>query len=232
MRQGNWKKVLAFCLGGIAIAAIILAIAASEMRCSLFRWPACPQPVAASIPLVGSEASAVGANYTQLARLLARQQWKAADRETLQKMLEVKGKTEKGYLEISELQQFPCPDLRTLDRLWSSSRQGRFGLSKQQQILRSLPQKPNEKQWEIDKHFAQRVQWDRLLDEGVIFNSKAVEGHLPSTTFAIATLPCCRCGIWKDNCWPGFLCACGDVANLEPARSLFSRLEQCRLALK
>ncbi len=72
--------------------------------------------------------------YTQLKALLKEGKWKEADQETLRLMLEVSGQTERGFLRSDDLQNFPCQDLRTIDRLWVEASNGHFGFSVQKKI--------------------------------------------------------------------------------------------------
>ena len=72
--------------------------------------------------------------YTQLTGLLKAGKWQEADRETARLMLEVSGQTERGYLMPDDLQNFPCEDLLTIDRLWVEASNGHFGFSVQKKI--------------------------------------------------------------------------------------------------
>ncbi len=78
--------------------------------------------------------SAVGYNYTRLRELLANQEWKEADEETAQAMLKVAGREEEGYFTIENIDNFPCEDLRIIDRLWVKYSNGKLGLSVQKEI--------------------------------------------------------------------------------------------------
>lgn len=72
--------------------------------------------------------------YHQLAYYLAAGMWKEADEETLKVMLEVAGREKQGYLGLDEIEQFPCEDLRIIDKLWVDYSNGRFGFSVQKKI--------------------------------------------------------------------------------------------------
>jgi hypothetical protein len=82
--------------------------------------------------------SAKGVDYRQLDRLLASGQWKEADEETKNKMLEAAGRTEERWLRSEDIDRFPCEDLRTIDQLWVKYSNGRFGFSVQKRIYESL----------------------------------------------------------------------------------------------
>ncbi|MEA5558566.1 GUN4 domain-containing protein [Nodularia spumigena] len=76
----------------------------------------------------------VPTRYAQLAYYLAAGMWKEADKETLKVMLEVAGCEKQGYLELEDIRQFPCEDLRTIDKLWVDYSNGHFGFSVQKEI--------------------------------------------------------------------------------------------------
>ena len=76
----------------------------------------------------------VPARYAELAYYLAAGMWKEADEETLKVMLEVMGREKQGYLELEDIRQFPCQDLRIIDQLWVNYSNGHFGFSVQKEI--------------------------------------------------------------------------------------------------
>ncbi|MEG4201079.1 serine/threonine-protein kinase [Microcoleus sp. Pol12A5] len=149
--------------------------------------------------------SAKGVDYRQLDRLLASEEWKEADLETVKKMLEVADRTSEGWLRDEDIDRFPCEDLRTIDQLWVKYSNQRFGFSVQKRIYQSLggTREFDSKIWEA---FLDRLGW-RVNSNGLDyrdlkFNTKAPEGHLPGRG---------RKGL-----------ACGLL-------SLFSRVETCRV---
>jgi serine/threonine protein kinase len=94
-----------------------------------------PKPVAAETTRV---VSAVGMDYINLRNLLAAKKWQEADEETQRVMLKVAGREEKGWLNIKDIEKFPCEDLRTIDQLWVEYSNGSFGFSVQKRIYRSV----------------------------------------------------------------------------------------------
>jgi len=99
--------------------------------------------------------------YYKLGYYLQQQQWREADYETYVVMLEVAGCTQKRYLDIEDIQQFPCDDLQIIDRLWVASSTGLFGFSVQKQIYFECGAKLNGKYpgAEIWETFGDRVGW-------------------------------------------------------------------------
>jgi uncharacterized caspase-like protein len=126
--------------------------------------------------------SECGVDYTKLRDLLATGQWQEADEETAKKMLEVAGRTEKGWLRVEDIDRFPCEDLRTIDQLWVKYSNGLFGFSVQKRIYQSLggTREYDEEIWEA---FGDRVCW-RVKSEWLYYKElkvteSAPEGYLP-----------------------------------------------------
>jgi len=103
-----------------------------------------------------------GANYyAKLRDLLKAQDWYAADKETYRTMCEVMDRQQEGWLRVEHIQQFPCQDLRNIDRLWVKYSNGRFGFSVQKKIYVESGAKldgeyPGQEIWE---KFGDRVGW-------------------------------------------------------------------------
>jgi len=103
-----------------------------------------------------------GANYyANLRDLLKVQDWYAADKETNRAMCQVMDRQKEGWLRVEDIQKFPCPDLRNIDRLWVKYSNGRFGFSVQKQIYvecgATLDGKyPGDEIW---RKFGDRVGW-------------------------------------------------------------------------
>jgi len=71
-----------------------------------------------------------GADYTELRDLLKAQKWEQANKETHH--LIIVGGWQSFRKE--DLLNFPCKDLKTIDRLWVNASQGRYGFSVQKEI--------------------------------------------------------------------------------------------------
>ncbi|MEM1172440.1 MAG: GUN4 domain-containing protein [Cyanobacteria bacterium P01_H01_bin.35] len=87
-----------------------------------------------NVPLV----SARGVNYEKLRDLLAAGKWEEADIETHKVMLKVAGREKIRWLDTTSIDNFPCEDLRTIDKLWVKYSNSKFGFSVQKQIYQSL----------------------------------------------------------------------------------------------
>jgi hypothetical protein len=81
--------------------------------------------------------SACSIAYAPLQRLLALQQFEAADRLTSAILRQLAGEeaVRRGYVYYSEVPAMPPADLESLDRLWVCYSRGRFGFSVQGRLL-------------------------------------------------------------------------------------------------
>ncbi|MEC4817266.1 MAG: GUN4 domain-containing protein, partial [Scytonema sp. PMC 1069.18] len=77
-------------------------------------------------------------DYTRLRDFLKAGQWKKADEETLAVMLKASGRDKVGWLNTESIENFPCTDLATIDKLWVEYSNGRFGFSVQKRIWLSV----------------------------------------------------------------------------------------------
>lgn len=145
------------------------------------------------IPL-GSER---GVDYRKLRYLLANSQWFQAEVETRQVMLQVAARENVGSLYITDLETFPCCDLRTIDQLWVKYSYGRFGFSVQKRTWESVSRNA-EPNYETFCHFGNRVGWrvrgNWLNRNEIIFNLTAPIGHLPHRPHGNQLSPV---GVWK-----------------------------------
>jgi serine/threonine protein kinase len=164
--------------------------------------------------------SAKGIDYRNLEDLLKRQQWKEADEETMKVMLQAANRTKEELLWIEDIDNFPCENLRTIDQLWVYYSNGKFGFSVQAKIYQDLggTREYNERVWDA---FGDRVGWrinnSWIEYKDVIFDFKALQGHLP------ADVPIWRCGNWHDPIWWSSFPA------IKRGINLFSRVETCKM---
>lgn len=152
-----------------------------------------------------------GVDYTRLRDLLKAGQWQEADQETDKAMLKAAGREEQGYLRIEDIEQFPCADLRTIDRLWVKYSDGKFGFSVQKKIWQECGS-PMEYSSNFEK-FGDRVGWrnssEVWINYGdVTFNTTAPRGHLPVV---------------------GWVFVCGWLGLVLGGVCLFSRVETCKV---
>ncbi|AVH74225.1 GUN4 domain-containing protein [Nostoc sp. 'Lobaria pulmonaria (5183) cyanobiont'] len=132
-----------------------------------------------------------GIDYTKLRDLLAAKNWKEADEETYRVMIQAVGKEEGDYFTNDELLNFPCTDLRTIDRLWVKYSNGHFGFSVQKEIYLSVGGKADGKYYEkVWEKFGDRVGWrvkrnffvvsNWINYSDVIYDTASPRGHLPA----------------------------------------------------
>ena len=118
-------------------------------------------------------------DYSQLEKLLAKEEWKKADKETTIIMLEIANRKIEGFLLNSKhMASFNCKDLDNIDRLWMKYSNGRFGFSVQNGIYQVS---------EDQKKFYVRVGWfvkknNPVNYDSLIFSQNAPRGHLPTAS--------------------------------------------------
>ena len=102
--------------------------------------------------------------YQDLENYLQNGQWKEADQETSRLMLQIAGKEADQWLREDDIQNFPCEDLRTLDKLWVDYSNGKFGFSVQKKVWIACGGVPGEYDYDVYKKFADQVGWRKLGD--------------------------------------------------------------------
>lgn len=100
------------------------------------------KPAAATV--VESLPSARNIDYKPLRSHLQAKRWEKADQETARVIGKITAPTLDylPFLRAADVRQLPCTDLYTIDRLWSTYSNGRFGFKAQQQVVegdRHLP---------------------------------------------------------------------------------------------
>ena len=152
--------------------------------------------------------------FRDLERFLSNQQWRNADQETYRLMITIVGKEDGQWFEEKDLLEFPCAELKTIDRLWLQASQGRYGFSVQKEIYVRCGAKLNGNYpgTEIWEQFGTEVGW-RVNDSWQNYNewtwnSMGVPGHLPAWWSR---------GGWGVVRWGGSMW------------SLFSRIKTCEV---
>lgn len=119
-------------------------------------------------------------DYTSLQQLLAKQDFLAADRLTLEKLCQLAGleAVQRKWLYFTQVENFPITDLQTINSLWLIHSEGKFGFSVQRQAWLSLG-KNWEKLW-VKIGWKKGNNWTRYPNE-FIWDLTAPKGHLPLT---------------------------------------------------
>ncbi|MEM8828886.1 MAG: GUN4 domain-containing protein [Cyanobacteria bacterium P01_G01_bin.19] len=133
-----------------------------------------------------------GIDYTSLRDLLKAQKWSEADLQTYKLVEQIvqtaKQRNKHYFIELKTIAEFSCPDIRTIDSLWTKYTGNKFGFSSQQEVWQSVNQKGDfsTQTW---RSFATQVGWKEgdvssgsgyLLYEQLDFDpTQAPTGHLP-----------------------------------------------------
>ncbi|MEM1242367.1 MAG: GUN4 domain-containing protein [Cyanobacteria bacterium P01_H01_bin.26] len=120
--------------------------------------------------------------YFKLAYYLKTQQWQAADQETSLVIKAIGDRAQKGYLNLNDIRNFPCSDLRVIDQLWVRYSDGHFGFSVQKEIYLQCGGKADYQYYEIaEKTLGDMVGW-RENDSWTFrikYELDSPRGHLP-----------------------------------------------------
>ncbi|BAZ39806.1 GUN4 domain-containing protein [Calothrix sp. NIES-4101] len=119
-----------------------------------------------------------GINYQPLQQLLAKQDFEAADKMTIQKMCEVAGESasQRKWLYFTEVDSFPVTDLHTINKLWIVHSEGKFGFTVQREIW--LAQGKNWDNLWTKIGWKDGNNWTRYPN-GFTWDLNAPRGHLP-----------------------------------------------------
>jgi len=111
----------------------------------------------------------------ELDYLMQENRWKDADLKNWQFILVSAKREKQRYLEINDVKNFQCQDLKAVDKLWVKNSQGKFGYSVQKRIWKETGNsldfdwekgtftKLNEEGY---NSFVERVGWKKGKDEG------------------------------------------------------------------
>ncbi|MEB3830196.1 GUN4 N-terminal ARM-like repeat domain-containing protein [Phormidium sp. CCY1219] len=117
-------------------------------------------------------------DYSELQKLLAKQEFQSADKLTLQKLCENAGPdaVQRKWLYFTEVDKIPVTDLQTIDTLWRVYSEGKFGFSVQREIWLGVG-KNWEKMWPKINWKEGNI-WTRYPG-GFTWDLSAPRGHLP-----------------------------------------------------
>ncbi len=152
--------------------------------------------------------------YFKLRQFLAARKWEDADDETYEVMLKVVGREEGPWLDVKDIEQFPCEDLNIIDQLWLKYSGGKFGFSVQKKIYQKLggTKESNKETWE---NFGKQVGW--YINESWTFvNYEKIDGKESVDVPYLGHLPL-RFSRYRGGFKMGAM------------GYLFSRAETCRL---
>ncbi len=117
-------------------------------------------------------------DYAPLQTLLAKQEFQAADRLTLEKLCELAGDQamQRKWIYFTEVGSFPTTDLQTINALWLVHSEGKFGFSVQRDLWLAVG-KNWEKLW-YQIGWKAGNNWTRYPQE-FTWSLEAPKGHLP-----------------------------------------------------
>lgn len=121
-------------------------------------------------------------DYQPLQEMLQTKNWLEADQETAKIMLLLTNQEKKGYLTETDIYKLPAQDLITLDEMWLTASNNKFGFSVQNKLYQNFGGKRYFEP-EIWRKFGENVGWyqeDKWLKyDQLNFSNNAPLGHLP-----------------------------------------------------
>lgn len=125
-------------------------------------------------------------DFSNLAQYLEEQNWRKANDETANVILQATGRKSIGWIPPSDLNNIPCWDLKTIDRLWLENSNNRFGFSAQLPIYLDTGNRPGRLIGDdAYSRFGDRVGWRKDNDwiifiENLNYSATAPIGHFPN----------------------------------------------------
>ncbi|MDB9381336.1 serine/threonine-protein kinase [Nodularia spumigena CS-584] len=185
----GFMKLAGLVVGGFVLAVVGQSIFSPTLRPEATAKPE-PTPISEATtkpeprPIEdGGLISSVGMDYTKLRDLLTEGRWKQANDETVRVMLVVAKQEKEGLLFMTSVENFPCKDLQTIDKLWVKHSNSRFGFSVQKPIYQSLGG-TREFNRNIAEAFGEKIGWRKERKwksySELTFDKIAPPGHLPS----------------------------------------------------
>ncbi len=122
--------------------------------------------------------------FTQLETYLKNGQWREADEETMRLMLLIAKREDEGWLDEESAENFPCEELRTIDKLWVDNSGGKFGFSVQKKVWLDCGGVLGKYDYDVYKKFADEVGWRGdgqwlIYDELTFLLEDSQHAHLP-----------------------------------------------------
>lgn len=130
-------------------------------------------------------------DYNQLALFLSKGEWRKANDETLDSLLQATGRKSIGWADVDSIKSLACWDLKTVDNLWRQYSNNKFGFSVQLPIYLETGNKPGRLITDdAYNKFGDRLGWREksqnregrdwiIFIENLNYNIDAPMGHLP-----------------------------------------------------
>ncbi|NCO75683.1 MAG: GUN4 domain-containing protein [Cyanobacteria bacterium] len=125
-------------------------------------------------------------DFSTLEKYLVEQNWRKANDETRNIILQGSGRKSIGWIPPSDLKNLSCDNLKTIDTLWKENSNGRFGFSIQFPIYIETGNRPGRMvSDDAFNRFGDRIGWRKDNDwiifyENLNFTNTAPIAHFPN----------------------------------------------------
>ena len=170
-----------------------------------------------SIDIPKKDSPTLAPLYKNLEEYLKNEQWKEADLETMEILIEIADSIESPnqlmkdpdiitWLELKDIDKIPDEALKTIDKLWVKYSKSHFGFSVQAKIWteRECRGKQGKFDFEIYQKFAKSIGWydgRKWINryDNFDFSVDAKRGHLPSLSFPNQKIREITWSRWKET---------------------------------
>ncbi|MBD2364806.1 GUN4 domain-containing protein [Anabaena minutissima FACHB-250] len=124
-------------------------------------------------------------DYTRLRNLLQNQQWEEANHLTSALILKLANQEQQGYLVSKDTENLACRDIRTINQLWTQYSNGRFGLSVQARLWKSIGGQTSYdastlmEGYQLSRRFESLVGWNNSQSSSAIQSEAVPNGYWP-----------------------------------------------------
>jgi hypothetical protein len=157
-------------------------------------------------------------DYQTLTQLLNTQDWKSANQETYQLMLDITNRQKQGWLTTRAIETFPCDQLKKIDQLWLNASDNQFGFTIQAEIVEKIQEKIKNNKldfFRLDELIYQAIPWQ---NPNII--KEKIKGYYPTPIGNDSVKACLENSLDKLYFGQGQVCY----------RKVYKRLEECPTA--
>ncbi len=134
------------------------------------------------VDVTSDEESELDVDYTALKEFIQQNKFKEADFETTRIMLWIANRLTDQILTGEDFQDFPLLDLTTINKLWLTGSNNKFGFSIQKQIWIKKGGNPGKYTYQNFRRFVEELKWEK---DDIPCDLRAKKGYLPKGIYYV-----------------------------------------------
>ena len=134
------------------------------------------------VNVTSDEESELDVDYTALREFIQQNKFKEADFETTRIMLWIANRLTDQILTGEDFQDFPLLDLTTINKLWLTGSNNKFGFSIQKQIWIDKGGNPGKYTYQNFRRFVEELKWEK---DDIPCDLRAKKGYLPKGIYYV-----------------------------------------------